>query len=280
MRAPVGESSLQTYIDSYNELVVLGVIVALLANLFFLFKIVPWRRPGSWRRIWILAAMASLMFIVAEAAILTDQDIMAIDTAHQVPLFGALLAGATGFFLVYTDAYRMAERARVLSLTDPLTELPNRRAFEERLKIAFERGERFALVYLDLDGFKALNDRLGHNAGDEALKAVGAILRQAVRQADMAVRIGGDEFCLVLASAEADSARVVVERVLAGLRSLTLPRGAALSASFGIATDQDGDTPAAIVDAADQAMYRAKRQGGPRIAYAPSLERVEARPGA
>ena len=261
-------------VDSYNDLVVLGVIVALLVNLFFLFKVVPWRKPGSWRRIWLLAAMASAMFIISEAAILTDPNIAALDTVHQVPLFGALLAGATGFFLVYTDAYRSAERSRILSLTDPLTELPNRRAFEERLKLAFERGERFALLYVDLDGFKQINDRLGHAAGDEALRDVGVILRQAVRQADMAVRIGGDEFCLLLASADADSTRVVAERVLAGLRSLTLPKGATLSASFGIATNLDGDTPASVLDAADQAMYRAKRQPGVHIAFAPSLQRA------
>src|SRR5574341_1626076 len=97
-------------VETYNDLLVLAVIVALLVNVFFLFKVVPWSRPGSWRRIWMLAAIASAMFLVSEAAILTDAELAALDSAHQVPLFGALLAGATGFFLVYTDAYRAAER--------------------------------------------------------------------------------------------------------------------------------------------------------------------------
>lgn len=267
-------------VESYNELVVLAVIVALLVNVFFLFKVVPWSRPGSWRRIWVLAAIASAMFIVSEAAILTDQSIAALDSAHQVPLFGALLAGATGFFLVYTDAYRAAERSRILALTDPLTELPNRRAFQERLKLAFERSERFALLYVDLDGFKAINDRLGHAAGDDALREVGAILRQCVRQADMAARVGGDEFCLLLASADANSTRVVAERVLAGLSGLPLPRGEGLGASFGIATHRDGSDPDEVVAAADAAMYRAKRQAGTHIAFAPSLQPAEARSSA
>jgi diguanylate cyclase (GGDEF)-like protein len=260
--------------DGSDVLVVLAVIVALLVNLFFLFKVVPWSRPGSWRRIWLLAAAASVMFIVSEAVILTDANIGALDTVHQVPLFGALLAGATGFFLVYTDAYRSAERSRILSLTDPVTELPNRRAFEERLKLSFERHERFALLYVDLDGFKQINDLLGHQAGDDALREVGSILRQCVRQADMAARVGGDEFCLLLAAADAQSTRIVAERVLAGLAALVLPRGARVGASLGIATHEDGSDPHSVVAAADTAMYHAKRQSGPHIAYAPGAPRA------
>lgn len=266
--------------DRYDDLVVLSVIVALLVNVFFLFKVVPWSRPGSWRRIWILAAIASAMFIVSEAVILTDDALSALDTVHQVPLFGALLAGATGFFLVYTDAYRSAERSRILALTDPVTELPNRRAFEERLKLSYERREPFALLYIDLDGFKQINDLLGHAAGDDALREVGAILRQCVRQADMAARVGGDEFCLLLASADAESTRVVAERVLSGLADLPLPRGIALGASFGIATHVDGADPSAVVAAADAAMYRAKRLEGQHIAFAPPVRRAEERTSA
>ncbi len=257
--------------DSYDDLVVLAVIVALLVNLFFLFRVMPWTKPGSWRRIWVLAAAAALLLIVSEAAILTDRSMAAIDNAHQAPLFGALLAGAAGFFLVYADGYRAAERARILALTDALTGLPNRRAFEERLKVAFERRERFALVYVDLDGFKQVNDVLGHEAGDDALQQVAAILRQCVRQADMAARLGGDEFCLLLASADPDSTRVVASRVLGGLGALGLPRGLRLSASFGVATDADADSPQRVLAAADAAMYRAKRQGGTRIAFAPRI---------
>lgn len=263
--------------DRYDDLVVLAVIVAILVNVYFLFKVVPWSTSGSWRRIWILAAVASGMFIVSEAAILTDDALVALDTSHQVPLFGALLAGATGFFLLYTDAYRSAERSRILALTDPLTELANRRAFEERLKLSFERREPFALIYVDLDGFKQINDLLGHAAGDDALREVGSILRQCVRQADMAARVGGDEFCLVLASADADNTRVVAERVLAGLAALSLPRGVRLGASFGIATHADGTDPQEVVAAADAAMYRAKSQAGDHIAFAPSIQRAAAR---
>ncbi|MDE3111647.1 MAG: GGDEF domain-containing protein [Chloroflexota bacterium] len=265
-------------IGQYDQLVVLAVIVALLVNVFFLFRIVPWSRPGSWRRIWILAAIASFMFILSEAAILGDLHLEALDTAHQVPLFGALLAGAAGFFLVYTDAYRAAERSRVLALTDMLTSLPNRRAFEERLKVAFEKGERFALLYVDLDGFKQVNDRCGHAAGDIALARVGGVLRQCVRQADMAARVGGDEFCLLLLGADHATTRFVADRVLRGVREIELPQAMRIGASFGIASEADGRDPEEVVAAADAAMYRAKRQEGEHIATARPFERPEARP--
>jgi diguanylate cyclase (GGDEF)-like protein len=254
--------------DSYDTLVVLAVVMTLLVNVFFLFKVVPWSRPGSWRLIWLLATVASMMFIVSEAAILTDERIAALDSSHQVPLFVALLAGAAGFFLVYTDAYRASERSRILALTDAVTDLPNRRAFEERLKVAYERRERFTLVYMDLDGFKLVNDRLGHAAGDDVLRSVAGVLRLCIRQADIAARVGGDEFALLLASADSVSARVIADRVLRGLQalSLLLPGGTKVGASFGIATDHDGADSLEVVAAADAAMYRAKRQGGDRIA--------------
>lgn len=254
----------------YQDVVVLAAVMALLVNVFFLFRIVPWRTPGSWNRIWLLATLAAVFFLVAEAAILPDRSVTAVDNVHQVPLFGVLLAGAAAFFLVYRDGFRAAERSRILSLTDQLTGLPNRRAFEERLRVAFERRERFALIYVDLDGFKQVNDTSGHDVGDEALRQVGVVLRDCVRQADMAARVGGDEFCLLLTSTAGDSSLVVADRVLAGLAEIPLPRGMRLGASFGIATERQGATPRDVVAAADAAMYRAKREGGRRVAFAPT----------
>jgi diguanylate cyclase (GGDEF)-like protein len=251
-----------------NDIVVIAVILALLVNVLFLFRVMPWKKPGSWRWIFALAAIASMMFMIAEAVILSDDKITALDSLHQVPLFVALLAGAAGFFLVYADAYRATERSRFLALTDPVTELPNRRAFEERLKLAYEKHDRFALLYIDLDGFKQVNDRLGHQAGDDVLRAVAAVLRQCVRVADMAARVGGDEFGLVLAAADTATTRTVAERVLKGLAAIARERNVKLSASFGVATDADAAGPHEVVAAADGAMYRAKRMGGERIAFA------------
>jgi diguanylate cyclase (GGDEF)-like protein len=96
----------------------------------------------------------------------------------------------------------------------------------------------------------------------------------------MAARVGGDEFCLLLASADAESTRVVAERVVAGLAALPLPRGARLGASFGIATHADGADPQEVVAAADAAMYRAKRAEGEHIAFARGAPRTAARSSA
>ena len=252
----------------FDDLVVIATIIALLVNLLFLFRVMPWKRPGSWRWIFALAAIASMMFMISEAVILSDPAVTALDTAHQAPLFVALMAGGAGFFLVYADAYRATERSRVLALTDPLTELPNRRAFEERLNVAHGRHDPYALLYLDLDGFKQVNDRLGHQKGDEVLRSVAVLLRQCVRVADMAARVGGDEFCLLLSGADAATTRSVAERVLKGLAAISRTHGVAVSASFGVATDADGAGPHEVVAAADRAMYRAKRTTGERIAYA------------
>ena len=261
LRQPLSATSL-------DDIVPIAVIVALLVNVLFLFRVMPWKKPGSWRWIFALAAIASMMFMVSEAVILSDPQVAALDSAHQAPLFVALMAGAAGFFLVYTDAYRAAERSRFLALTDLLTELPNRRAFEERLKLAYERHDRFALLYLDLDGFKQVNDQLGHQAGDDVLRGVAALLRQCIRAADMASRVGGDEFCLLLAEADTVTTKTVAERVLKGLEAISQAHGVNVSASFGVATNADGAGPHEVVKAADSAMYRAKRTGGDRIAYA------------
>ena len=249
-------------------LVILAVIVAILVNLFFLFRVLPWARPGPWRIIWALAAMFALMFILAEGSILTESAMSAADIRHQAPLFAALLTGAAGFFIAYTQGYGLAERQRTLSLIDPLTQLANLRAIEGRLRVAHANGDRFTLVYADLDGFKDVNDRFGHARGDEVLRGVADVMRQSVRGADIAARVGGDEFVLLLEKTDPAQAPIVVRRVLAGLRALDTGDGKGLGGSFGIATTGDGAAPLEIVAAADAAMFRAKKAGGDRIAFA------------
>jgi diguanylate cyclase (GGDEF)-like protein len=160
-----------------------------------------------------------------------------------------------------TAAIVSAERVRELSFLadhDPLTRLLNRRAFVERLEgevaraIRYERS--FSLVIGDLDGFKAVNDRLGHQAGDEALQMFARTIEKALRKSDVAFRIGGDEFALLLAEASDDDAREVIGRIRDRLDEM--------HASFGVAA-----CPGDAVDAqtlfrlADEALYHAKRSG-------------------
>ena len=147
---------------------------------------------------------------------------------------------------------------RFLADHDPLTRLLNRRAFIERLDGEVGRARRygrsFGLVLCDLDGFKELNDRHGHLAGDEALQRFGQTLTASLRSGDEAFRIGGDEFALMLTEASEDDARAVVDRINAQ------PEG--LRASFGVASCPEHAADAqTLFRLADEALYEAKRNG-------------------
>jgi len=250
-----------------DTLIPVAVILALLTSMLFLFRVLPWRKPGSWRWIWVLATVAALMIMLAEAVALLAQP-EAVDTQVQVPIFVAVLAAAAGFFVVYTDALRSAESSRILSLTDALTALPNARAFRERLRLAFDARKKqpFSVMYADLDGFKKVNDGFGHEAGDSLLKEVAAILGRAVREHDMVARLGGDEFGFLLSSTDPGAARIVADRVLEGFKGLDLPGDLRVGISFGAASSStEAGNPSELLAVADEAMYTAKRLGGSRV---------------
>jgi diguanylate cyclase (GGDEF)-like protein len=163
-------------------------------------------------------------------------------------------------------AVERQERENALAhqaLHDPLTKLPNRTLFFDRLRQALSRLGRtqtcLAVLFLDLDRFKEVNDRHGHDAGDRLLVDVAARLGEALRGGDTAARIGGDEFVVLCEDVtDADEARLITGRLLAQLPA---------SASVGIALAADGtQCPDAVVRDADAAMYVAKRGGGGRYA--------------
>ncbi len=158
------------------------------------------------------------------------------------------------------------EEVRFLAEHDPLTRLLNRRAFSHRLAVETSRSDRyrrpFALVLMDLDGFKILNDRRGHHAGDAALAVVGEMLRGTMRSDDLAFRTGGDEFALLLPETSKDDVRRAIDRILAAFRRARGGDLEGLSASFGVSVfPRDGRDPETLFRAADEAMYRAKRAG-------------------
>jgi diguanylate cyclase (GGDEF)-like protein len=164
------------------------------------------------------------------------------------------------------DSATHFEEMQYLAEHDPLTRLFNRRAFTRRLAIETARSGRyhrpFALVTCDLDGFKALNDRHGHLAGDMALERMGGLLTDALRQTDAAFRIGGDEFALLLPETDEAEVRAVIDRIANGLGDDADARFEELRASFGVAVfPRDGDDPETLFRAADTAMYAAKRSG-------------------
>lgn len=166
-----------------------------------------------------------------------------------------------------------AEREQALdqerrSRLDDLTGIPNRRALIEHLRDAVARPADFAVGFVDLNGFKALNDRLGHAAGDECLRRIGMAFRGVCRDGEMAARVGGDEFVLVI-DCEADGRQRIEDLVRLLLREVNGadPR-LQLGAATGIAHfPADGRDPRSLIEAADAAMYRAKSTGA-RIAFA------------
>jgi diguanylate cyclase (GGDEF)-like protein len=162
--------------------------------------------------------------------------------------------------------HRLVERQ---ANTDGLTELPNRRHFEEALESEISRAERFggslALILADLDDFKQVNDRYGHQAGDDVLQTFADILRTTVREIDLPARYGGEEFAVLLPQTDLEGAHELAERLrraLAARPMATHPGGlVAVTASFGVAAFPDAPTPAALFASADEALYRAKHAG-------------------
>ncbi|HJU22779.1 MAG TPA: EAL domain-containing protein [Casimicrobiaceae bacterium] len=187
---------------------------------------------------------------------------------------------ATGNGLIFQlhdiTSRRRAEGAlHHIAYHDSLTDLANRNCFQERLRVALERsreqpGSTFAVMYLDLDRFKTVNDSLGHPAGDELLKEVAARLRECVRPKDLVARLGGDEFAILVDGAPSrESVAALGDRLLDILRRPTRIAGTEIRplASIGVTFSDLGYVePETILRDADIAMYKAKAEGKGRIA--------------
>jgi two-component system cell cycle response regulator len=190
----------------------------------------------------------------------------------EVSDVGALVAQAAA---AVETSYRHDE-ARRLSLTDGLTGLWNRRQFELRAAQELERatrfGERFAVVLIDLDGFKAINDTYGHPIGDAVLVETAQRLSTHTREVDTVARYGGEEFVLLLPQTDAEGAGRVAEKVRAELAAqpvLTDAGPLTISLSAGVAAHpENGVSVEALVAAADGALYAAKAAGKNRIVHA------------
>ncbi len=152
---------------------------------------------------------------------------------------------------------------------DALTGVANRRAFDTRLAVEVARASPdavFAVVILDIDHFKDVNDRYGHPVGDAVLRWLGALLRAAARRSDFVARYGGEEFVAILRDAGPSDARAWAERLRLAIRKAPPPNvPQTVTASLGVAGWRPGDSASDVVDRADQALYRAKEGGRDRV---------------
>lgn len=183
-----------------------------------------------------------------------------------------------GFISTYVDITehkRMATRLRKLANTDPLTELSNRRHFttllEREIKRSRRNGNPLSLLLLDLDHFKTVNDRFGHNCGDMALKAFADTSRDILRDIDVIGRLGGEEFSIFLPDTDREGAYILAERMRQGVENIDLVSDKnepiKLTVSIGVAMLDNlmGDRIEDILQRADKALYRAKNEGRNRV---------------
>lgn len=205
---------------------------------------------------------------------LTDADFAATDLAIELLYVVEAKTAAMGELARLNDGLKGAKSAaEARAMTDTLTGLGNRRALEAALAEVMARGSPFALLHLDLDYFKAVNDTRGHAAGDHVLRAAAAALREATRPHDLVMRVGGDEFVIIL-TVPPDAAGLlrIAARMIRGLEAPVMWEGqeCRISGSIGITLSTQYQVPdAALMQAdADAALYASKRAGRGRATMA------------
>ena len=201
-------------------------------------------------------------------------------------LIGALLVALVLLALalivpLLRDLDRLHERAAEEAVTDELTGLANHRRFKELIAHEVERSKRFehplSLLMIDIDDFKEVNDTYGHLQGDHVLRAVAHLMAGESREVDEPARYGGEEFALVLPETDSHSALEVAQRIRTRLQSTRIPLSGrdgeiTVKVSVGVAgTPDTALDPTGLVEAADEALYRAKREGKNRVARATAI---------
>jgi diguanylate cyclase (GGDEF)-like protein len=172
------------------------------------------------------------------------------------------------------------DRLQLKATTDPLTKVLNRGALEEALGTVLGHGKTFTVMFVDIDHFKAINDRYGHDVGDTVLREVGAQLRRAIRTNDIAGRYGGEEFVVCLVGCDESFAPVIAERHRDWIARLSFPKEnfpKNITVSIGVAVfnpDIPDSSQSALLKRADGALYEAKDRGRNRVVVAPALKKT------
>lgn len=183
-----------------------------------------------------------------------------------LPLYFSILLKQLG--KQHAELKKLYEQMARHATHDSLTNLPNRKHFYDQLAesiaSAAQEGRSFTVLYLDLDGFKAINDDLGHVAGDQLIERTARRLEKCVRKADMVARVGGDEFVVILRDIAPSDVSRVAEKIIESLAEpfTIADRILSVTTSIGVATyPQDGKDVNELIHSADSAMYEAKRNG-------------------
>jgi diguanylate cyclase (GGDEF)-like protein len=218
--------------------------------------------------------------------VVRDPNRPGVDLPVLIAIVGISLAALlAALVLIWSRNERMQELQQQAS-QDPLTGLKNRRRFGEDLRIELARSRREetvgAVLMLDLDNFKQVNDTLGHPAGDRTIADIAGVLNARMRTTDVVARLGGDEFAIVLPRCDLDEAEDVADAIATAIRLHTPPGEAAppITASIGIATFGPGtESYDSVLSAADNAMYEAKRAGRDSVRVAAQAVSAEGYPG-
>lgn len=210
--------------------------------------------------------LAAAATVLAAGLVATLADANGAGRAPPALLMVVGLAGAGVLAAVRERLLRERDALRSYALTDPLTQIANRRSLLSRAEYEIERhrrgGRSFALVILDLDGFKRLNDRFGHPAGDSLLRDVADALQRAMRAQDTVARFGGDEFCVLAPETDADGTDRLASRITQAVDGVTVGLET-VHASLGVALFPfDGSAAPELLDAADKRLLEAKRRLG------------------
>ncbi len=224
--------------------------------------------------IWLLSLLIGLLF-TPYGQLLQNSDASAVNSLIQF-----YVSGITYVLLLYAFS-RIEEgyaETRVLAYIDYLTQLPNRRYGEsmlvQLLRQAREYRTTFSTIMIDLDGFKRVNDRFGHDVGDRVLKRCALLIQRYLPRGARVIRWGGEEFLVILPERDERQAQLAAEEIRHGLETSPHEGVGVVLASFGVAGLKSSDTLDELILRADRAMYRAKKLGGNRVVAASTLSSV------
>ena len=223
----------------------------------------------GWRPALLVVTTCGLAWLIA------DRLAGNVYSIHAVQYWNMLVR--TSFLLIVASTLNrlreVLEHAHELGLTDALTGVANSRCFREMAERELARGRRLGtpvtLAYIDVDRFKSVNDAFGHDAGDALLRAIATTLAASARDIDLAARMGGDEFALLLPGVDADTAPPIIDRILASLDHLVRDAYPAVGFSVGVVTVTDADIRLDdVIGRADRLMYLAKHGAGRHTGFA------------